>query len=84
MKVVGIIGEDKEKETMDIGVPVGVIVALPPSTNPVSTTIYKTLLAIKSGNAIVFSPHPKAKKTIAKVLDILIRAAEQRGMPPGP
>ncbi len=83
MIVVGIIGEDKENKTMDIGVPVGVIVALPPSTNPASTTIYKTLLAIKSGNAIVFSPHPKAQKTISKVLDILIRAAEESGLPCG-
>ena len=83
MKVVGIISEDKENKTMDIGVPVGVIVALPPSTSPASTTIYKALIAIKSGNAIVFSPHPKAKKTIAKVLDILIRAAEESGLPCG-
>lgn len=83
MKVVGIISEDKENKTMDIGVPVGVIVALPPATNPVSTTIYKTLIAIKSGNAIIFSPHPKAKKTIGKVLDILIRTAEENGLPCG-
>ncbi|SHK91051.1 acetaldehyde dehydrogenase (acetylating) [Desulforamulus aeronauticus] len=83
MKVVGIIAEDKENKTLDIGVPVGVVVALPPSTNPVSTTIYKALIAIKSGNAIVFSPHPKAKKTIAKVLDILIQAAEESGLPSG-
>ncbi|HHY27941.1 MAG TPA: aldehyde dehydrogenase family protein, partial [Desulfitobacterium dehalogenans] len=66
-----------------IGVPVGVIVALIPSTNPVSTTIYKTLLAVKSGNAIVFSPHPKAQKTIGNVLEILIRAAEASGLPSG-
>ncbi|MBU4438671.1 MAG: acetaldehyde dehydrogenase (acetylating), partial [Firmicutes bacterium] len=83
MKVVGIIREDKENKTMDIGVPVGVIIALPPSTNPASTTIYKALIAIKSGNAIIFSPHPKAKNTIAKVLDILIRSAEESGLPSG-
>ncbi|MEA4903010.1 acetaldehyde dehydrogenase (acetylating) [Desulfitobacterium sp.] len=83
MKVVGIIAEDHENKTMDIGVPVGVIVALVPSTNPVSTTIYKALIAIKSGNAIVFSPHPKAQKTMGKVLEILIRAAETSGLPPG-
>lgn len=83
MKIVGIISEDQENKTMDIGVPVGVIAALPPSTNPVSTSIYKALIAIKSGNAIVFSPHPKAKKTITKVLDILIRSAEESGLPPG-
>lgn len=83
MKVVGIIGEDREKKTMDIGVPVGVIAALIPATNPASTTIYKALIAIKSGNAIVFSPHPKAQQTIGRVLDILIRAAEESGLPPG-
>lgn len=83
MKVVGIIAEDQKNKTMDIGVPVGVIVALVPSTNPVSTTIYKALIAIKSGNAIVFSPHPKAQKTMGKALEILIRAAETSGLPPG-
>lgn len=83
MKIVGIIGENKESKTMDIGVPVGVIAALLPSTNPVSTAIYKTLIAIKSGNAIVFSPHPKAKKTTGQVLDILIRTAEANGLPSG-
>ncbi|WP_312337883.1 acetaldehyde dehydrogenase (acetylating) [Anaerospora hongkongensis] len=83
MKVVGIISEDKENRTMDIGVPVGVIAALIPSTNPAATTIYKTLIAIKSGNAIVFSPHPKARKTIEKVLDILMRTAEECGLPSG-
>lgn len=83
MKVVGIISEDKENQTMDIGVPVGVVAALPPATNPASTTIYKALIAIKSGNAIVFSPHPRAKKTIARTLDILIRAAEEKGLPYG-
>lgn len=83
MKVVGIISEDKKNRTMDVGVPVGVIAALIPSTNPAATTIYKTLIAIKSGNAIVFSPHPKARKTIEKVLDILMRTAEECGLPSG-
>ncbi|MTI80332.1 MAG: acetaldehyde dehydrogenase (acetylating) [Firmicutes bacterium] len=83
MKVVGFISEDKENKTIDIGVPVGVIVALPPATNPASTTIYKTLIAIKSGNAIIFSPHPKAKNTIGKVLDVLIQVAEESGLPSG-
>lgn len=83
MKVIGMISEDKVSKTMDIGVPVGVIVALPPATNPVSTTIYKTLIAIKAGNAIVFSPHPKARKSIGQALDILTRAAEKSGLPSG-
>lgn len=83
MRCVGIIGDDKENKTMDVGVPMGVIAALCPATSPVSTTIYKALIAIKSGNAIIFSPHPRAKKTIGKTIDILIRAAEGYGLPEG-
>src|SRR3712207_6024219 len=78
MKCVGIINEDKVNKTIDIGVPKGVIIAFCPSTSPVSTTIYKTLIAVKSGNAIIFSPNPRAKKTISKTMDILIRVAEDR------
>ncbi|MBV7274005.1 aldehyde dehydrogenase family protein [Clostridium sp. PL3] len=83
MKCVGVIAEDKVKKTTDVGVPMGVIIAFCPSTSPVSTTIYKALIAIKSGNAIIFSPHPRAKNTIGKTLDILIRAAEGVGLPEG-
>ncbi|MFV0518551.1 MAG: aldehyde dehydrogenase family protein [Aminipila sp.] len=83
IRCVGIINEDKQKKTMDVGVPLGVIVALCPATSPVSTTIYKALIAIKSGNAVIFSPHPRAKNTIAKALDIMIRAAEGYGLPEG-
>ncbi len=83
MRCVGVIGEDEQKCTMDIGVPVGVIVALCPVTSPVSTTICKTLLAIKSGNAIIFSPHPRAIKVMSKVLDIMIDVAEAHGLPKG-
>ncbi len=83
MRCVGIIGEDKQNQMMDIGVPVGVIVALCPATSPVSTTIYKTLISIKSGNSIIFSPHPRAKNTITKVLDIMKEVAESKGLPEG-
>lgn len=83
MRCVGIIREDTQKRTLDIGVPVGVILALCPATSPVSTTIYKALIAIKAGNAILFSPHPRAQRSISKVLDILIGAAEEAGLPPG-
>ena len=82
-RCVGVIGNDQEKGLVDIGVPMGVIAALCPATSPVSTTIYKTLIAIKSGNAIVFSPHPRAKNTIGKVLDIMIDAGEAAGLPEG-
>lgn len=83
MQCVGIINEDAQNKTMDIGVPIGVIIALCPATNPVSTTIYKTLIGIKSGNAIIFSPHPRARNTIGKTLDILIQVAEGYGLPEG-
>ncbi|MBS5823088.1 MAG: aldehyde dehydrogenase family protein [Clostridium argentinense] len=83
MKCVGVINEDKINRTKDVGVPMGVVIAFPPSTSPVSTTIYKALIAIKSGNAIIFSPHPRAKKAIFKTLDILIKAAEKVGLPEG-
>ncbi|MDD6311037.1 MAG: aldehyde dehydrogenase family protein [Firmicutes bacterium] len=83
MKCVGIISRDDSKRIMDIGVPMGVLVSLCPATSPVSTTIYSALIAIKSGNSIIFSPHPRAKKTIGKVLDIMIQAAEEAGLPGG-
>ncbi len=83
MCCVGIIKEDEKNKTMDVGVPVGVIVALCPATSPVSTTIYKALIAIKSGNAIIFSPHPRAKAVMSKTLDLLIRTAEENGLPEG-
>lgn len=83
MRCVGIIDENDKEGTMSIGVPVGVIVAFCPPTSPVSTTIYKALIAIKSGNAIVFSPHKKSQKAINRTLEILIRAAEGVGLPEG-
>lgn len=83
MRCVGVIERDEEKKMMDVGVPLGVLVALPPATNPVSTTVYKALIAIKSGNAIVFSPHPRAQKTTAYVLDLMITQAKMAGLPDG-
>ena len=82
-RCVGVIGDAPEKGLVDIGVPMGVIAALCPATSPVSTTIYKALIAVKSGNAIVFSPHPRAKETIGRALDIMIDAAEEAGLPEG-
>lgn len=83
MRCIGIIGEDRDRHLMDVGVPVGVIVALCPSTSPVSTAIYTTLIAIKSGNAVIFSPHPRASKSMTRVLDIMIEAAQSHGLPEG-
>lgn len=83
LKCVGVIAKDDEQRTMDIGVPFGVLAGLCPVTSPVSTTIYKALIAIKSGNSIVFSPHPHATKCIKAALDCMIEAAEENGLPKG-
>ena len=81
IKTVGIL--KKENHVWDIGVPVGVIAGIVPSTNPTSTVIYKAMIALKSGNAIVFSPHPGAKNCILKTVEILDKAAQTAGCPKG-
>ena len=83
MKTVGILREDREKSLWEIGVSVGVIGAIVPSTNPTSTVCYKALIAVKAGCAIVFSPHPKAAKCSCAAARILARAAEAAGAPEG-
>ncbi|MFR3817272.1 MAG: acetaldehyde dehydrogenase (acetylating) [Fusobacterium varium] len=81
MKTIGILGE--KDSVMDVAVPVGVVAGLIPSTNPTSTVIYKTLIALKAGNGIVISPHPNAKKCIIETVEILKRAAYGAGAPEG-
>lgn len=71
MKTIGLLCDDKVRKVMEIAVPVGVIAGIVPSTNPTSTTIYKSLISLKSGNAIVFTPHPSAKKCIARTVEII-------------
>lgn len=83
MRCVGTLREDAGGNVLEVGVPLGVIVALCPSTSPVSTAIYKALLAIKSGNAIIFSLHPRAVRCMKRTLDLLIAAAEECGLPEG-
>ena len=79
MKTVGILREVPEKKLWEIGVPVGVIAAIIPSTNPTSTVCYKAMIALKSGNAIVFSPHPKAIACTRKAAQIVSEAAQAAG-----
>jgi len=83
MKTVGVLKEDSEQKLWEIGVPVGVIAAIVPSTNPTSTICYKAMIAIKSGNAIVFSPHPKALKCSLRAWKIVSDAAYSAGAPKG-
>lgn len=79
IKTIGILKDDKVNKVMEVAVPVGVIAGLIPSTNPTSTTIFKALVSIKSGNSIVFSPHPNAKKCILETVKILKEALRSIG-----
>ena len=83
MKTVGLLGKKAEERVWEIGVPVGVIAAIVPSTNPTSTVCYKAIIALKAGNAIVFSPHPKAVDCTRKAARIVAEAAERAGAPKG-
>ena len=83
MKTVGILKECPEEKLWEVGVPVGVIAAIVPSTNPTSTVCYKAMIALKAGNAIVFSPHPKALECTKTAARIVAEAAEKAGAPRG-
>ena len=83
MQCVGVLKEAPAEKLWEIGVPVGVIGAIVPSTNPTSTVCYKALIALKAGNAIVFSPHPKALGCTLAAAKIVAAAAEKAGAPAG-
>ena len=79
MKTIGELEYDPEKKLRKIAVPVGVIAGLIPSTNPTSTALYKSEIAIKSGNAIVFSPHPNARNCILETVKVIRQAIAEAG-----
>ncbi len=83
MKTVGVLKEVPEEKLWEVGVPLGVIGAIVPSTNPTSTVCYKAIIALKAGNAIVFSPHPKALDCTLRAARIVAAAAEKAGAPAG-
>ncbi|MGL6199192.1 MAG: acetaldehyde dehydrogenase (acetylating) [Lachnospiraceae bacterium] len=83
VKTVGIINEDTEQKVVEIAVPMGIVAGIIPSTNPTSTVIYKALIAVKSGNAIIISPHPGAKRCILRTVNVVRAAAEAAGCPKG-
>ena len=83
MKTVGILRDDPARGVTEVGVGVGVVAALIPSTNPTSTTMYKSIISAKAGNAIVISPHPGAKNCIIATAKIIIEAARKAGAPEG-
>lgn len=83
MKTVGELSYDRASGIMEVGVPMGVVAAIIPSTNPTSTTMYKTLISLKAGNAVVFSPHPAAKKCILETVSIIQSTLQRLGAPEG-
>lgn len=83
MKTVGVLKEDTREKLWEVGVPVGLIAAIVPSTNPTSTVCYKAIIALKAGNSIVFSPHPKAISCTMRAVKIVAEAAQKAGAPAG-
>ncbi len=81
MKTVGIVRELADEKVVEIAEPVGVVAAILPTTNPTSTAIYKTLISLKAGNAIVISPHPRAFNCTCSTAAILYQAAIEAGAP---
>ncbi len=82
-KTCGVIEEDPIYGIKKIAEPVGLIAAVIPTTNPTSTAIFKTLIALKTRNAIIISPHPRAKKCTAEAAKIVLDAAVAAGAPEG-
>lgn len=81
MKTVGIINEDDEKKTVELAVPVGLVMGIVPSTNPTSTVLFKSIIALKSRNPIIFSPHPSAAKCTCRAAELMEEAAIEAGAP---
>lgn len=82
-KTCGIVEEDKAYGIKKILEPVGLIAAVIPTTNPTSTAIFKAMLALKTRNGIIFSPHPRAKKSTIEAARIVLEAAVEAGAPEG-
>ncbi|EJE21281.1 bifunctional acetaldehyde-CoA/alcohol dehydrogenase [Staphylococcus epidermidis] len=80
-KTVGIIGEDKQKGLTYVAEPIGVICGVTPTTNPTSTTIFKAMIAIKTGNPIIFTFHPSAQQSSKYAAKVILEAATKAGAP---
>ena len=81
MKTIGVIKEDAANKLIELAEPVGLVMGIVPSTNPTSTAIFKAIIAIKSRNAIVFSPHPSAAQCTIKAAKLMNEAAIEAGAP---
>ena len=82
-KTCGVIEEDKAYGITRIAEPLGVITAVIPTTNPTSTAIFKTLIALKTRNGILISPHPRAKRSTIEAARVVLEAAVAAGAPEG-
>ena len=82
-KTCGVIEEDENYGIKKVAEPVGVIAAVIPTTNPTSTAIFKSLICLKTRNAIIISPHPRAKKSTIEAARIVLEAAVKAGAPEG-
>ena len=80
-KTCGIIKEDKANGIKIVAEPLGVLAGIVPTTNPTSTAIFKSLIALKTRNAIIFSPHPRAKKSTIAAAKLVLEAAVKAGAP---
>ena len=83
VKTCGVIEEDTAYGSKKIAEPIGVIAAVIPTTNPTSTAIFKCLLALKTRNAIIISPHPRAKQSTIAAAKLVLEAAVKAGAPEG-
>jgi acetaldehyde dehydrogenase (acetylating) len=81
-RTVGIVKRDERTGVVEIATPVGVIAGIVPTTNPTSTALFKALISVKARNAIVISPHPRARRCIGESVEVLRRAIERAGGPP--
>ncbi len=82
-KTCGIIEEDHAFGITKVAEPIGIIAAIVPTTNPTSTAIFKALIALKTRNGIIFSPHPRAKQCTIEAARIVLDAAVEAGAPKG-
>ena len=81
VKTCGVIKEDKANGTKIVAEPLGVLAGIIPTTNPTSTAIFKSLIALKTRNAIIFSPHPRATKSTIAAAKLVLDAAVKAGAP---
>lgn len=81
VKTVGIVDRDDKMGITKIAKPLGVIAALIPSTNPEGTPLFKGVLGLRGRNSVIFAPHPKSRRTTARIVDIMRAILEQNGAP---